>query len=67
MYINLKNHEILEEKANRIEVSLKHCENKFKCKECKFTTASEQGLKSHVTKKHNSDCFFLSCDKYSGK
>ena len=30
----------------------KNREAKFKCKECKYTTASEQGLKTHVAKKH---------------
>ena len=65
--MHLKNHEILEEKVNKLEVSLKHNENKFKCKECKFTTGSEQGLKSHVTKKHKNDSCLLSCEKCDAK
>ena len=32
--------------------TLKTVKQSFKCKECKFTTSSEQGLKIHVAKKH---------------
>ena len=31
---------------------MKDIEHKFKCNECDFRTVSEQGLKSHMTRKH---------------
>ena len=51
----LNENEIMSEKLNKVELLQKNNEQKFKCKDCKFTTASEQGLKTHVTKKHKAE------------
>ena len=40
------------EKVTKVETAMKDIENKFKCNECNFRTSSDQGLKSHITKKH---------------
>ena len=45
-----QNNEIVNDKLTNLE---KNREAKFKCKECKYTTASGHGLKTHVAKKHN--------------
>ena len=46
------------DKSNRamfsnLENTTEDVEYKFKCAKCKFSTSSEQGLKTHMTKKHN--------------
>ena len=46
------------EKSNRatfsnLEKNIEDVKNKFKCKQFTFSTTSEHGLKTHITKKHN--------------
>ena len=45
------------DKSNRatfsnLENNIEEVKNKFKCEKCKFSTTSEHGLKTHMTKKH---------------
>ena len=41
------------DKSNKAMFSnLEDVKNKFKCEKCKFSTSSEHGLKTHMTKKH---------------
>ena len=44
--------ESLTEKLNKLESNIKTDKQNLKCEQCKFTTSSEQGLKTHVAKKH---------------
>ena len=39
-------------KLNKLEKLSEENKNKFKCEKCSFVTNSENGLKTHVTKKH---------------
>ena len=49
-----KNNENLEQRVSDLEATLKTIEKlKYKCKECNFMSISEQGLKTHTTRKHN--------------
>ena len=46
------------DKSNRamftnLENKIEDVKIKFKCEKCKFSTSSEHGLKTHMTKKHN--------------
>ena len=50
----------MENKIKSLEINIKkHEKNKdkknFKCKECDFGAGSEQGLKTHITRKHNAE------------
>ena len=42
-------------KLTALEKLINNSENKFKCDKCKFTTNSETGLKSHISKKHKKE------------
>ena len=56
-----KQNESFTEKLSKLEPSVKS-EN-FKCTECKFTTDSEKGLRTHVTRKHKTATKFpRKCD-----
>ena len=52
--IQQKNSESIVEKVDKFESFLKSSESKYKCKDCDFASSTEQGLKSHNTKKHKS-------------
>ena len=43
---------VQDKRIKELEKIIKCMDSKFKCKECDYTTGSEQGLKSHVSKKH---------------
>ena len=47
-----KENEVIQDKLNNIESHVNSVETKHKCEKCKFTTSSEQGLKTHISKKH---------------
>ena len=46
--------ESLSIKINNLENNVKNSHRKFKCENCDFTSVTEQGLKSHRSKKHKS-------------
>ena len=41
-----------EKRIKELEKIIKCRDSKFKCKQCEYSTGSEQGLKSHISKKH---------------
>ena len=41
-----------EKRIKELEKIIKCRDSKFKCKQCEYTTGSEQGLKTHISKKH---------------
>ena len=41
-----------EKRIKELEKIIKCRDSKFKCKQCDYTTGSEQGLKTHISKKH---------------
>ena len=44
--------ELFVNKIDKIEKLSEENKNKFKCEKCSFATNSENGLKTHVTRKH---------------
>ena len=41
-----------DKRIKELEKIIKCRDSKFKCKQCEYTTGSEQGLKTHISKKH---------------
>ena len=41
-----------EKRIKELEKIIKCRDSRFKCKQCDYTTGSEQGLKAHISKKH---------------
>ena len=52
MEIQQKSSESIIERVDKFKSFLKSSERKFKCKDCDLYSSTEQGLKSHNTKKH---------------
>ena len=52
---NEKKLETINIKLDKVEEIVRNREKKFKCHQCNFMSESEQGLKTHISRKHKSE------------